>query len=276
VSAPTFPLVGTVSYNPGGVSDVRAGQSVSVARDSTVDWNFQEQALAGYPFISPVCTSQNGLSTFNGQSGPICTPVTFTTNVLIDVDLAPSDLAACTSTSVRNVVDLTMLKQTIGGVGTFAFTVMFRVGAAIALSSTTTTEGVPAEAWTSAPSTCSMVDNPAALETLACTFVNTFIPTGSITKATEGVTGNTESSIVPVPPVGEGQTVDPVHTAGTVEPSVAVTASKISDDYSLDSLALERCSIVEWDRTTRLLATGHCRGSPATAHARYRPTSMSW
>jgi hypothetical protein len=276
VSAPTFPLVGTVSYNPGGVSDVRAGQSVSVARDSTVDWNFQEQALAGYPFISPVCTSQNGLSTFNGQSGPICTPVTFTTNVLIDVNLAPSDLAACTSTSVRNVVDLTMLKQTIGGVGTFAFTVTLPVGAAIALSSTTTTEGVPAEACTSAPSTCFMVDKPAALETLACTFVNTLIPTGSITKATEGVTGNTESVIVPVPPVGGGETVDPVHTAGTVEPGVAVTASKISDDYSLDSLALGRCSIVEWDRTTRLLATGLCRGSPATAHARYRPTSMSW
>ena len=292
VSVPTFPFTGNVSYNPGGVFDVKAGQSISFARDSTVDWNFQEQALAGYSMTSAVCTSRNGLSTFNGQAAPIGNPVTFATNVLITVNLAPSDLAACVYTNVRNVVDLTVLKQTIGGVGSFNFTVTPPAGVPIALSASTTTEGVPAEACTSAPATCHVVDNPAtlpadytvvemvpapdstgswavtafdcngtagpvsatqtihvttALETLACTFTNTFTPTGSITitKTTTGGTGTTEFSIVPVPAVGESETVDPVYSATTTSPGIAVTATKISGDYSLGSLTIGKYSIVE-------------------------------
>jgi len=292
VSVPIFPFTGSVSYNPGGTFDVKAGQSISFARDSTVDWNFQEQALAGYSMTSAVCTSRDGLSTFNGQAAPIGTPVTFTTNVLITVNLSPSDLAACVYTNVRNVVDLSVLKQTVGGVGSFNFTVTPPAGAATMLSATTTTEGVPAEACTSAPSTCHVVDNPAtlpadytivetvpapdatgswavtafdcngvagpvsatqtihvttALETLACTFTNTFTPTGSITitKTTLGGKGTTEFSIVPVPALGETETVDPIYSATTASPGIAVTATKISGDYSLDSLVLGKYSIVE-------------------------------
>jgi hypothetical protein len=291
-STPTFPFTGTVSYNPGQVFDVPAGQSVSFTRDSNVDWNFQEQALAGYSFTSAVCTSQNGLSTFNGQAAPIGTPVTFGTDVLVTVDLAPADVAACTYTNARNEVDLTVFKQTIGGVGTFPVTVTPPLGPPTLLSATTTTEGVPAEACTPAPVTCDVVDNPAtlpadytvaetlpattgagswavtafdcngvagpvattqtvhvtsALEALACTFTNTFTPTGSITitKTTLGGTGTTDFSIVPDPPTDDGDTVDPVYSATTTSPGVAATATKTSGDYSLDSLDLGSFSVVE-------------------------------
>ena len=292
VSTPTFPFSGTVSYNPGQVFDVPAGQSVSFTRDSNVNWNFQEQALAGYSFTSAVCTSQNGLSTFNGQAAPVGTPVTFDTNVLVTVDLAPADVATCTYTNARNEVDLTVFKQTIGGVGTFPVTVTPPIGAPTALSATTTTEGVPAEACTVAPVTCDVIDNPAtlpadytvaetlpattgagswavtafdcngvagpvatsqtvhvtsALESLACTFTNTFTPTGSITltKTTVGGTGTTEFSVVPDPPSDQADTADPIYSATTTAPDVPATATQVSGDYSLDSLDLGRYSVVE-------------------------------
>jgi len=292
VSTPTFPFSGTVSYNPGQVFDVPAGQSVSFTRDSNVNWNFQEQALAGYSFTSAVCTSQNGLSTFNGQAAPVGTPVTFDTNVLVTVDLAPADVATCTYNNARNEVDLTVFKQTIGGVGTFPVTVTPPIGAPTALSATTTTEGVPAEACTVAPVTCDVIDNPAtlpadytvaetlpattgagswavtafdcngvagpvatsqtvhvtsALESLACTFTNTFTPTGSITltKTTVGGTGTTEFSVVPDPPSDQADTADPIYSATTTAPDVPATATQVSGDYSLDSLDLGRYSVVE-------------------------------
>jgi hypothetical protein len=292
VTTPTFPFSGTVSYNPGQVFDVPAGQSVSFTRDSNVNWNFQEQALAGYSFTSAVCTSQNGLSTFNGQAAPVGTPVTFDTNVLVTVDLAPADVATCTYTNARNEVDLTVFKQTIGGVGTFPVTVTPPIGAPTALSATTTTEGVPAEACTVAPVTCDVIDNPAtlpadytvaetlpattgagswavtafdcngvagpvatsqtvhvtsALESLACTFTNTFTPTGSITltKTTVGGTGTTEFSVVPDPPSDQADTADPIYSATTTAPDVPATATQVSGDYSLDSLDLGRYSVVE-------------------------------
>jgi hypothetical protein len=292
VSIPAFPFTGTVSYNPGGNFTVQAGSSVSFARDSTVDWNFQEQALAGYSFTSAVCTSQNGESTFNGRAASIASPVTFPTNVLIDVNLAPADAAVCTYTNTRNVVDLTVLKETVGGTGTFDFTVTPPAGATTVVTATTTTEGVPAEACIASTSTCDVVDNPAslpadytitevlpaptaagswavtafdcnggsqpagptqtvtvttALENLACTFTDTFTPTGSITltKTTVGGTGTTEFSIFPVPPVGESETADPVYSATTTAAGVPAPATQIHGDYSLDSLDLGQFSVVE-------------------------------
>ena len=261
VSDPDFPFQGTVSYNPGGDFTVGAGQSVSFTRDSGVDWDFQEQATPGYAFTSAVCTSQNGGSTFNGTAAPVGTPVTFATNVRISVDLAASDVATCTYTNERNVTDLTVLKQTLGGVGTFPVTVLSPAGATTDLSATTTEEGVPAEACTAAPVTCDVVDNPATfpadytvaetlpaatgagagatafdcngvsqaagttqtvrvttnLETLACTFTNTFTPKGSITltKATTGGMGTTEFAVVPTAPSDDTDTADPVYSATT-------------------------------------------------------------
>ena len=161
---PTFPFVGSVSYNPGGTFDVPAGSSVSFTRDSDADWNFQEQPTPGYSFVSAVCTSQTGASTFNGQASSVAHPVTFSTNSLITVDLAPADTAGCVYTNTRNAVDLTVLKQTLGGVGTFPVVVTPPSGPATDLSATTTTPGVPVEACTSdvAP-VCDVADSPATL-----------------------------------------------------------------------------------------------------------------
>jgi len=289
VSTPTFPFTGTVSYNPNGAFDVTAGSSVSFTRDSTVDWNFQEQPVPGYAFTSAACTSQNGQSTFNGQAAPI----TFNSNGLITVNLAPGDNATCTYTNARNVVDLTVLKQTVGGVGSFPVTVTTPTAQTTNLTATTTTEGVPAEACPSGSSPpCDVVDNPASLpatytvaetlpattaagswavtafdcngvsqtpavsqavlvtsnsENLACTFTNTFTPTGSITltKTTTGSTGTVEFAIVPTTSSGESSVADPVYSATTTQAGVPATATKVSGDYSLDSLDLGQYSIVE-------------------------------
>ena len=86
-----------------------------------------------------------------------------------------------------------------------------------------------------------------ALESLACTFTNTFTPTGSITitKTTVGGTGITEFAVVPDPPTGEGDTTDPVYSATTTTPGVPSTATQVSGDYTLDALDLGQFSIVE-------------------------------
>ena len=292
-STPTFPFTGSVSYNPGNTFDVVAGQSTSFVRDSNVDWNFQEETVAGYQFTGAVCTSSNGQSTFNGTPAPIGTPVSFNTNVLISVNLAQSDVATCTYTNSRNVVDLTVLKQTVGGVGTFPVTVTSPTAAVTDLSATTTTEGVPAEACTSAPVTCDVPDNPATFpanytvaetlppvtgagswaatafdcngvsqpagatqtvvvassdENLACTFTNTFTPTGSITltKTTVGGVGTTEFTVTPIAPADPGsETANPVYSATTTASGTAVVATKVSGDYGLDSLDLGQYAVVE-------------------------------
>jgi len=292
-TTPTFPFVGTVSYNPGGTFDVPAGSSVSFTRDSNADWNFQEQAVPGYSLVNVVCTSQTGVSTFNGQASSVAHPVTFTTNVLITVDLAPADTAGCVYTNTRNSVDLTVLKQTQGGVGAFPVVVTPPAGAATDLSATTTTPGVPVEACTSAvPAVCHVVDNPltlpatytvaetlppataagswaptafdcngvaqapgvsqavvvtTALETLECTFTNTFTPRGAITltKTTVGGTGTTEFTVVPAHPGADAETADPVYAATTTAPGVPATAVQVSGDYSLDALDLGTYSVVE-------------------------------
>ena len=218
--------------------------------------------------------------------------MTFPTNVLIDVNLAPADAAVCTYTNVRNVVDLTVLKQTVGGTGTFDFTVTPPLGPSTDVTATTTTDGVPAEACIPSTSTCDVVDNPAslpadytltehlpaptaagswavtafdcngvaqpagavqtvtvtsALENLACTFTDTFTPTGSITltKTTTGSTGTVEFAIVPTTSSGESSVADPVYSATTTQAGVPATATKVSGDYSLDSLDLGQYSIVE-------------------------------
>ena len=161
-ATPTFPFTGTVSYNPGGTFAVAAGQSVSFVRDSTVDWNFQEGTVPGYQFTSVRLHVADGLSTFNGTSAPVGTPVTFTSNVLIigepgpgrqghlhvhqhpqrrGPDRAQADgrrrgqLPGHRDGTGRQVTDLT---------------------------ATTTEEGVPVEACTAAPVACDVVDNPAS------------------------------------------------------------------------------------------------------------------
>ncbi len=289
VSDPAFPFTGTVSYNPGGTFEVGAGQSVSFARDSNVNWNFQEVATPGYEFTSAVCTSATGASTFNGTAAPVGTSVTFDTNVLVTVDLAPADVATCTYTNTRDVVDLTVLKQTVGGVGTFPIEVdepdrrdhrpdrhHHRGGRAgrglhdhsrssvtwwTAPADYTITETLPgatgAGTWAATAFDCNGVSQPAGttqtvvvtsdVESLACTFTNTFTPTGSITltKATTGGIGTTEFDITPTPPSDDPDTADPVYSATTTQAGTAVTATQVSGDYSLDALDLGTYSVVE-------------------------------
>jgi hypothetical protein len=172
-STPSFPFTGSVSYNPGNTFDVPAGGSTSFTRDSNVDWNFQEGLApdylppAGYTFNTAVCSSLNGDSTFSSNGSTPAPSATFSANGLITVDLAPGDTASCVYTDSRNVVDLTVLKQTIGGVGgPFPITVTTPgppppppASNTYDLSATTEIEGVPVEACTSTD-VCDVVDTP--------------------------------------------------------------------------------------------------------------------
>ena len=126
-STNTFQFNGSVSYNPGGNFDVPvsgpsgATGSVSFTRDSGVDWNFSELPYGGFSFTSVTCSSSSGLSTFKQGAGTPAPTLSSAVNDPVIVDLAPADVASCTYVDTRNVVDLTVLKQTTGGTGSSTF-----------------------------------------------------------------------------------------------------------------------------------------------------------
>ncbi len=164
-STNTFPFNGSVSYNPGGNFDVPvsgpsgATGSVSFTRDSGVDWNFTELPYGGFSFTSVTCSSNSGLSTFKQGSGTPAPTLTSTVNDPVIVDLAPADVATCTYVDTRNVVDLTVLKQTTGGSGptTFDFGMTGPTGGLPDLSATVSQPDDPVVACT-ATAVCDTVD----------------------------------------------------------------------------------------------------------------------
>jgi hypothetical protein len=164
-STNNFQFNGSVSYNPGGNFDIPvsgptgATGSISFTRDSGVDWNFTELPYAGFSFTSVTCSSQSGDSTFVQGSGQPAHTLSSTVNEPVTVDLAPADVATCTYVDTRNVVDLTVLKQTTGATGsnTFGFAMQGPSGALPSLSATVTGNDDPVEACT-AQSVCDTVD----------------------------------------------------------------------------------------------------------------------
>ena len=164
-STNTFQFNGSVSYNPGGNFDVPvsgpsgATGSVSFTRDSGVDWNFSELPYGGFSFTSVTCSSSSGLSTFKQGAGTPAPTLSSTVNDPVIVDLAPADVASCTYVDTRNVVDLTVLKQTTGGTGssTFGFGMTGPSGALPDLSATVSQPDDPVVACT-ASSVCDTLD----------------------------------------------------------------------------------------------------------------------
>jgi hypothetical protein len=164
-STNTFQFNGSVSYNPGGNFDVPvsgpsgATGAVSFTRDSGVDWNFSELPYGGFSFTSVTCSSTSGLSTFKQGAGTPAPTLSSTVNDPVIVDLAPADVATCTYVDTRNVVDLTVLKQTTGGTGstTFGFGMAGPSGVLPDLSATVSQPDDPVVACT-ASSVCDTVD----------------------------------------------------------------------------------------------------------------------
>ena len=232
VGTDVFHFTGDISYNPGGAFEIPVGGpapssgSISFLRDAGKDWSFTEQPTAGFGLTSVSCHSDLGTST-STVSGAAVT-----------VDLGTGDTMTCTYVDSRNTTDLTLYKQTTGGVGgPFDFTVKDPVGhvtdlhasttgedtpvaagtvADTALGTYTLTESLPAPAadghWSVAAFDCNGTPGPVATtqtvhvttaaEPFECTFTNTFVTDASltITKTTLGGVGTTTFVVTPVPP----------------------------------------------------------------------------
>jgi hypothetical protein len=222
--------------------------------------------------------------------------LTSTVNDPVTVDLAPADIATCTYVDTRNVVDLTVLKQTTGGSGTntFNFGMHGPTGTLPSLSADVSTPDDPVVACT-VSSVCDTVDtggsfpatytitealppptadgawavsgfecngaggpttNPVQSVTItsladatqACTFTDSFTPTGSlaITKTTTGGVGTTEFVVTPkVPPTNENDTGQTLLTATTTQPGVPAPAT-VTSGTPLDDLTVgQQYSITE-------------------------------
>jgi hypothetical protein len=149
----TFDFQGNISYNPGGAFTIAAAPgrdgSQQFVRGATLGstteppWSFSELAEPGWS-APPVaaCTSRTGES------------VITTSGATTTVDLAGGDDVTCTYTNTPAPLAAGELaKQTIGGVGSFSFSVA-GPNATEAFTATTTTPGTPVTfaARTGAPS----------------------------------------------------------------------------------------------------------------------------
>jgi hypothetical protein len=128
----TFQFTGNITYNANrnfsiAVVDGAPG-SVDFARAGGEAWNFTEQPTPGWVFSSLTCSSASGqsTSTINGMTA--------------SVDLAGGDHVACTYLDQPDVADLSIFKETAGGVGgPFAFSVTNPLGVTTLVGSATTT-----------------------------------------------------------------------------------------------------------------------------------------
>lgn len=310
VSPEVFHFRGSISYNsPNGDFTASTSSPITFVRASQTPWNFRELVpnpnhptdptdlfSPDFNFASVSCTSTLGTSTINGVGFSAGSPYVSTTDPEItNLVAGPGDAVTCTYTDDPAVTQLSLFKQTVGGVGgPFPITVTPPSGPALDLSATTLVDSVPvlvgtttdaippggatydvseqlppatgAGSWALSSLECNgsvqtadpsdpllfHVMIPASVPAPAdtpfdCLLTNTFTPTGSITitKTTVGGTGTVEFAVVPTTPSGQGDTADPVYSATTTQAGVAATATKVSGDYSLDSLDLGQYSIVE-------------------------------
>jgi uncharacterized repeat protein (TIGR01451 family) len=209
---PSFAFGGSISYDPNGFA-LADGQSKDFFRAGGQTWDVTEGAVDGFVLSSVVCSAH----TATGGAGTSTATVTGSTTT---INLVANEHVTCvfTNTYQQPVGGLTIDKITRGGVGTFAYTVNpSGGGAARHVAATTHDPGVPATAqpaltdlqpgqytiaesaptsdagrWKTVKVTCSGVkqntDQPVQVtvssgQTTECSFVNVFIPAGSISVA---------------------------------------------------------------------------------------------
>ncbi len=192
----TFTYLGSISYNPGQdfqlTADASAADEQSFVRAADEPWDFEEQPLPGWTLVSLGCTPASAA---------------VVTGAKAVVTAAPGQTVTCTYTNRRNPTGSLQLDvTTLGGVGSFPFTVQVPPpGAPVVTTTTTTRTGVAVNVATSPGSTPGTYT---ATETLPAT-----TPAGSwaFTKAecngvdvTASVTANGQDrTLVRVVPVGE-------------------------------------------------------------------------
>lgn len=243
---PSFPFNGTISYDVNGFQ-LTNGQSQDFFRAGSRTWTVTEGDVSNYRLKDVSCASANTTSTVtvNGSTATI--------------DLADEDHVTCVYANVYVPPPggLTIRKVTLGEVGTFSYRIarVANNGTIYRARATTTKPRVAVDAhpsplslapgryvilerapvsstgrWRLVRARCtgSSETRPPVTVTIesgkasVCTFVNAFIPHGSISvsKVTQGGTGTASFNIVPI----TGPPTPHIQDATTTTPGVAVDA----------------------------------------------------
>ena len=252
---PSFPFNGSISYNPDGFQLANGG-SVDFYRAGASTWNVTEGAVADYKLTSIHCTA----TAAGGGPGQSTSTITGATT---SIGLVAGEHVTCVYSNeyVPPQGGLTIEKVSRGGIGSFGYTVQPSGGGAThRVRATTTIAGVPAAAqpalpglapgaytirervpitpdgrWRSVRVRCNGVRQSATRpvhvdirsgQTTTCTFVNEFIPRGSISiaKITYAATG-TASFLVSTRTGPPAQFLQHATTTTAGEPAGAVPAT---------------------------------------------------
>ncbi len=160
-----FHFRGDISYNANGDFTASTAQSITFVRASATPWNFRELVpnpnhpsdptdlfSPDFNFASVTCTSTLGTSTINGNAFSSGSPYTSTTDPEVaNLVAGAGDAVTCTYVDDPNVTQLSLFKQTVGGVGgPFPITVKPPSVPALDLSATTLVDSVPVLVGTTA------------------------------------------------------------------------------------------------------------------------------
>ncbi len=265
---PYFPFNGNISYDVNGFQLANGG-SMDFYRAGGKTWSVTEGAVANYRLDRIDCTSSAGTSTFT------------VSGLTADIDLAAGDHATCVYVNayVPPPGGLTIRKVTHGGVGTFSYAVTPSPsrGEVHEAQATTTQPRVPVDAvpqllslapgryviaeqspsspdgrWHLRHVSCNgasrSTTKPFAVEirsgeSVVCTFVNSFVPRGSISiaKITEGGVGTASFVVTPA----TGPPTPHLQNATTTTPGVAADAKPLTPADDTGNLRLGTYHIVE-------------------------------
>ncbi len=272
---PAFPFSGDISYDPNGFQ-LHDGESKDFYRAGGATWTVTEGDVANYRLDGINCTAVgvDGAPAKTTFTVPPGSPTA-------DIHLAEGEHATCVyhNVYVPPPGGLTIRKVTFGGVGTFPYTVTPSPGPGVVhrAEATTRRPGVPVDAlpslitlapghyviaehkptspdgrWHLRHVSCNSASRSTTKpfgvdihsgESVVCTFVNVFVPRGSISiaKITEGGTGTTLFKVAPagVPPAQYLQ------SATTMTPGVAADATPNRPGDATDRLRLGTYHIVE-------------------------------
>ncbi len=217
---PAFAFSGSISFDPNGFT-LANGQSEDFYRAGGQDWQVSEGAVDNYTLSSVDCTAQTA-SRGTGSS------TAMVSGAIATIHLVANEHVTCvyTNTYQPPIGGLTIAKITRGGIGRFTYTVTPSAGGAGRHETATTRRpGVPVTAtpalthlspgaytirehvststagrWTTVRVTCNGAERRPGRSvhitihsgaTAACTFVNAFLPSGSISlaKVTHGSVG---------------------------------------------------------------------------------------
>ena len=292
----TFSFGGNLSFNADGTFDlaVQNGAPASMTfyraetGPSVQPWSVQEMVPPGWFLTSLTCTSQTGKST----------ATTTVETATATITLAAGDTVTCTYTDSQTPppAALSLTKTTIGGVGSFGYTVTPAAGGASKSATATTTkpdlevaatpqkielpagqykiaESLPTVSggeWTLTAVACDGKTLPAVSPvtvTIAagtgseCSFENTFVPAGAITirKKAFGKTGTVGFTISPetTPPPD----VTYSKTAKVTEEGVAVLATGDATSHlPLGSYKIQELAVGGADPTGWALTSVVCNG----------------